>query len=295
MAFRAAIIGTGNIGTDLLLKSRKSSQLKVTHFIGRRTESPGIASARSIGVAAMTGGLNDLMSILDDVDIVFDATSAADHLLHNEALKSRDVLLVNLTPARVGEFFVPGATELAKSDGFRNINMVTCGGQTSIPIISDLVASVGGASRLLGVELVSTLASASAGPATRRNIDEYIQNTQRAISDLTGVKSKVILVLNPARPEIIMRSSIYFEFADPAPDMGVITESIKRTNLRVTKYCPGYSIEEEVVAINNSTVKVGISVESTSEFFPIYAGNLDIINTAAIVAAESLSLKRVDQ
>lgn len=295
MTLRAAIIGTGNIGTDLLLKSRKSNQIKVTHFIGRRIESPGIVRARSIGIATMTGGLEDLMSILDDIDVIFDATSAADHLLHNDALKSRNVLLINLTPAKVGEFFVPGAGELTKSDGFRNINMVTCGGQTAIPIISDLVSSIGGAARLLSVELVSTLASASAGPATRRNIDEYVQNTQRAISSLTGVKSKVVLVLNPAKPEIIMRSSIYFEFADPAPDVGVITESIKRTNLRVKKYCPGYLIEEDVVAINNLTVKVCISVESTSEFFPIYAGNLDIINTAAIVAAESLSLMKVDQ
>ena len=287
MSLRAAIIGTGNIGTDLLLKSRKSAGLKVTHFVGRRSDSAGIQRAKQLGVATMTGGIDDLLLIAPEVDVVFDATSARDHLLHNELLKESQVLLINLTPAKLGDFFVPNVTKHSFSSRFQNLNMVTCGGQTSIPVIMGLLEAVNEQFLPTSVELVSTLASPSAGPATRLNIDEYVQNTRRAIQELTGVQAKVMLALNPAKPEIVMRSSIYVNFSDGMPSLAASSDSVEKVNLSVRSYCAGFKASPNVVAIDSNTFKLSIEVESTSEFFPKYAGNLDIINTAAIRAAQA--------
>jgi acetaldehyde dehydrogenase len=287
MSLRAAIIGTGNIGTDLLLKARRSDGLKVTHFVGRRSSSPGIDRAKSLGIATLAGGVDDLMRIVDEIDVVFDATSARDHLVHDDLLKNTGLLLINLTPAKLGEFFVPNVTEHAFSGGFLNLNMVTCGGQTSIPLIQCVIDSITEGSRPDSVELVSTLASPSAGPATRLNIDEYVQNTKRAIEEITRVPAKVMLALNPAKPEIVMRSSIYFHFADKTPSFDALATAVNVANSNVRSYCAGYTASPEIVVIDSNTIKLTIEVESTSEFFPKYAGNLDIINTAAIRAAQA--------
>lgn len=287
MSLRAAIIGTGNIGTDLLLKARRSEGLKVTHFVGRRSSSPGIQRAKSLGVGTLTGGIDDLMLISDEIDVVFDATSARDHLVHNEKLNESGLLLINLTPAKLGEFFVPNVTKHEFASGFLNLNMVTCGGQTSIPLIHAVTQAWTGRFKPDSVELVSTLASPSAGPATRLNIDEYVQNTKRAIEQITGIPAKVMLALNPAKPEIVMRSSIYFNFKDGAPPTDATSSAIRDVNLDVQSYCSGYKALPEIVSIDANTIKLTVEVESTSEFFPKYAGNLDIINTAAIRAAQA--------
>lgn len=287
MSLRAAIIGTGNIGTDLLLKARRSDGLKITHFVGRRDSSPGIQRAKSLGVATLTRGIHDLMKVSNEIDVVFDATSARDHLVHSDQLKETGLLLINLTPAKLGDFFVPNVTKHSFSTGFLNLNMVTCGGQTSIPLIQGVLTAVGSQFRPDSVELVSTLASPSAGPATRLNIDEYVQNTKRAIEQITGIPAKVMLALNPAKPEIVMRSSIYFKFRDGAPPIDAIASAISDVNLAVQSYCSGYRALPEIIRIDADTIKLTVEVESTSEFFPKYAGNLDIINTAAIRAAQA--------
>lgn len=289
MTLRVAILGTGNIGTDLLLKSRMSSSLKVSHFIGRRADSPGVLMAEKMAISVHTGGFEGLLEILDQVDVVMDATSASAHLLHHEQLLGRNLILVNLTPAKIGAFYVPSVTEINDTGGFINLNMVTCGGQTSIPLIHKLAATLDG---VLTVELASTLASPSAGPATRRNIDEYIENTSRAISDMTGVPSKALLTLNPAKPEVVMRSSIYVGLEAARKNAKRIREVIRETNRQVTEYCPGYHISEDFIVLDDATIKFTVEVESSSTHFPKYAGNLDIINTAAIQAVESYAAGR---
>ena len=287
MALRAAIIGTGNIGTDLLHKSRKSAAIKVNYFVGRRVDSPGILAARHLGVATRVGGFPDLLEVIDEVDVVLDATSAADHMAHHEELKNRGKLVINLTPAKVGTFYVPRITNLKFTGDYLNLNMVTCGGQTAIPLIHKFVNSPRIRSKISSVELVSTLASKSAGPATRRNIDDYIDNTSRGISELTGVRSKVLLVINPAKPEPLMRSSVFLKFDSTLPNGGVVREIIRETNKEVRGYCAGYEVAENFISLGGKILKFSIQVESKSELFPRFAGNLDIINTAAIEAIET--------
>ena len=289
MTLRAAILGTGNIGFDLLTKSRKSRSLKVTQFIGRRADSDGIRAAQRLGVPTSVGGIESLLENLGTVDVVFDATSAADHIRHDEILRgtNRELLVLDLTPAKVGDYYVPNVTTPEFRSGYCNLNLVTCGGQTSIPLIHQMLQNVGSRHPISSIELVSTLASPSAGPATRRNIDEYVENTSRAIWTICGVENKVMLVLNPAKPEIVMRSSLYVDFEQPGIPLDSINIAITKTNLDVKQYCPGYHVSEDFVRLSETRIKLLVNVESTSEHFPKYAGNLDIINTAAIQAAEA--------
>ena len=284
---RVAIIGSGNIGTDLLLKARKSVKLKVTHMVGRRQDSPGLARARSLGVATGFGGLEDLELIAPNIDVIFDATSASDHLVLNESLGHSGKLIINLTPAQVGEFFIPGVTHTSGIEPGTNLNMVTCGGQTSIPVIKAVLDGLKPGT-ISYVELASTLASKSAGPATRRNLDEYVDNTSNAISTICGVPAKVMLALNPAVPEPVMRSSVYLASTAPASIiLEPLAEIIEGVNQRVRDYCPGFTIQDEALVLEEHVIKLQIEVTSSSESFPIFAGNLDIINTAAIRAAEN--------
>ena len=286
---RVAIIGSGNIGTDLMLKARKSGALKVTHMIGRRDDSPGLARAQALGVATSSGGLEALERLIDSIDVIFDATSAHDHLQLAASLSNSDKLIVNLTPAKTGEYYVPHVTQGWGSARGRNLNMVTCGGQTSIPLIHQ-ISNTFGQEAFTGVELASTLASKSAGPATRANLDEYVQNTSQAIESLCGIPAKVLLALNPAKPEPVMRSSVYLKSAQTVNQfVKPMREVIREVNDKVQAYCSGYRIREEVLVVQENVLKLQVEVTSTSESFPIFAGNLDIINTAAIRAAEELA------
>jgi acetaldehyde dehydrogenase (acetylating) len=288
MTLRAAILGTGNIGFDLLTKARRSRSLKVTQFVGRRADSEGIRAARLLGVPTSANGIEGLLENLDSIDVVFDATSAVDHGRHDPILRAtkKELLVLDLTPAKLGDYYVPNVTTNNFSEGYCNLNLVTCGGQTSIPLIHEIAKNVGGG-QIRQIELVSTLASPSAGPATRRNIDEYVDNTSKAISKICEINNKVMLVLNPAKPEIVMRSSIYIDFEHSEIPVDKIKEAINTTNAQVKKYCDGYHVAENLMRLSDSRVKLLINVESTSDNFPKYAGNLDIINTAAIQAAEA--------
>ena len=288
---RVAILGTGNIGTDLLYKVRRNKILKCSFFVGRRADSPGLRRAEALGVAALAGGIEELMEYLPSIDLVFDATSARDHAEHAPLLLAAGVDLINLTPAKIGDFYVPGVTASgARSEGKpRHLNMVTCGGQATIPLIHAIKALTPSISE---VEIVSTISSASAGPATRRNLDEYIDNTERAINDLTGIsKSKVMLVLNPARPEISMHTTIYLSGENLLE--GPIQEIAEHKAVEIRSYCPDFNLTSQATKLENGSVHFALTVVGAGDYLPKYAGNLDIINLAAIQAAEDLAASRV--
>jgi len=285
--FRVAILGTGNIGTDLLYKVRRSKSLKCSYFVGRRENSPGLLQARTLGISALYGGIDELAKYLPDIDLVFDATSALDHERHSPRLLDGNCNIINLTPAKLGIYYVP---ELDRApDIFKNLpvnlNMITCGGQTTIPIIAAVKKEY---SELDNVEIISTISSSSAGPATRRNLDEYIENTEKAIERLTGITSaKAILVLNPAKPEIKMHTSIYFSGS------GLKAQKVKEIGdevaQRIQAYCPGYSISSNPTQVTQETIHMAVTIIGAGDYLPTYAGNLDIINVAAIKAAEDLA------
>ncbi|CAN2170035.1 MhpF Acetaldehyde dehydrogenase (acetylating) [Candidatus Nanopelagicaceae bacterium] len=238
-----------------------------------------------MGIYALSGGIDELMSSIQNIDLVFDATSASDHIKHADQIISAGKHLINLTPAKLGNYYVPGVTSLLEKQAApMHLNMVTCGGQTAIPIIDSLQRNF---PQLSDIEIVSTISSKSAGPATRRNLDEYIDNTEQAISKLTGVsKAKAMILLNPANPEILMHTSLYFTIPDSSKE--VIRNALVDTILFVKERCPGYEISSETVSIGADTYHLAISVRGSGDYLPVYAGNLDIINVAAIFGAEEI-------
>lgn len=289
--FRVAILGTGNIGTDLLYKVRRSKSLKCSFFVGRREDSPGLLRAESLGISALSGGMEDLLRHLPDIDLVFDATSARDHMEHAPIILSNNCHVINLTPGRLGDYYVPELAGLSEilGEGPMNLNMITCGGQTTIPIIAAVKQEF---SQIDRVEIVSTISSSSAGPATRLNLDEYIENTENAIKALTGISSaKTILILNPAKPEIVMHTSIYFSSNDLLVDR--VEEIAEAVTQKIQMYCPGYSLAAHATQLNDDTVHLAVKVIGAGDYLPTYAGNLDIINVAAIKAAEDLAMAKV--
>ena len=282
---RVAIIGSGNIGTDLLYKVRRSKHLKCTLMVGRRTDSPGLERANKMGIQTSPDGLKGLRANIANIDLVFDATSASEHILIAEALQNKNVALINLTPAPLGSFYIPLVTNNPETiHANSHLNMVTCGGQTSIPLLHILSSNL----NLNSVEVVSTIASNSAGIATRKNLDEYIANTERAISEETGIQEvKVMLIINPAIPEIVMHTSIYVSGSDlverRAQDM--INQRITEMNVNN----PNLKLISLPTFVNLNTIHFAVEVSGSGDYLPSYSGNLDIINVAAIQAAENIS------
>ena len=283
---RVAIIGSGNIGTDLLYKVRRSKSLKCTLMVGRRFDSPGLARAKAMGIQISAEGLEGLKPHIKNIDLVFDATSASEHHLIAEAFQDEEVALINLTPAPLGDFYIPLVTNNANLIHSKShLNMVTCGGQTSIPLISILSTNF----KVSAVEVVSTIASNSAGLATRKNLDEYISNTERAISQETNIKNvKVMLIINPAVPEIVMHTSIYVsgEDLDIKKMNRVINNRVSEMNL----HNPNIQLIVEPTSVGLNTVHLAVEVSGSGDYLPKYSGNLDIINVAAIQAAEDISI-----
>ncbi len=282
---RVAIIGSGNIGTDLLYKVRRSRHLKCTLMVGRRKDSPGLERANKMGIQTSSDGLKGLKANIANIDLVFDATSASEHILIAEALQNKNVALINLTPAPLGSFYIPLVTNNSETiHANSHLNMVTCGGQTSIPLLHLLSSNL----NLNSVEVVSTIASNSAGIATRKNLDEYIANTERAISEETGIQEvKVMLVINPAIPEIVMHTSIYVSGSDlverTAQDL--INQRITEMNINN----PNVKLISLPTFVNLNTIHFAVEVSGSGDYLPTYSGNLDIINVAAIQAAENIS------
>ena len=305
---KAAIIGSGNIGTDLMMKMIKYPQnMELAVVVGIDENSEGLAMARAHGIATTHAGIEGLkaMACYPDIGIAFDATSAYAHKIHDEALRSDGIQVVDLTPAAIGPFTVPPVNMQAHLDQ-PNVNMVTCGGQATIP----MVAAVSRVARVHYAEIIASVASRSAGPGTRANIDEFTRTTARAIEQVGGaVKGKAIIILNPAEPPMIMRDTV-FTLSDPA-DEAAIRASVEEMVREVQKYVPGYRLKQEVqfehFGDNNKLkipgmgefagVKTSIylEVEGAGDYLPSYSGNLDIMTAAAKATGELLAARRMVQ
>jgi acetaldehyde dehydrogenase (acetylating) len=287
---RVAILGTGNIGTDLLIKVMRSKFLECSLFVGRNLRSDGMQKASQLGVPISDRGLEAIVQQADDIDMVFDATSAAAHLEHWSVLERLGKTVIDMTPAKVGGLCVPAInTEQIISSKIRNINMITCGGQASVPI-ANAIAQV--QDNIEYIEVASSIASRSAGPATRANLDEYIETTENALIKFSYAKqAKAILILNPAHPPIDMQTTIYAKIENP--DLPAIKASVEKMLQRITQYVPGCQLIVPPT-VEGSKVMTTIKILGNGDYLPRYAGNLDIINCAAIGIAERLSQQRTE-
>lgn len=302
MKTKIAIIGSGNIGTDLMIKILRLSQtLEMTVLVGIDPESDGLARAKRMGVLTCHTGVDGLIAMKEwsDIKIIFDATSAKAHLYNWDKIKAfTDKKMIDLTPAAVGPYLVPPVNFLDNMN-IPNLNMVTCGGQATIPI----VAAVNRVARVHYGEIVASIASKSAGPGTRANIDEFTETTSEAIEKVGGAeRGKAIIVLNPAEPPLVMRDTV-FTLSEQA-DRTVIRESIQQMVAEVQKYVPGYELHQEVqfddipesnpVYIEGLGLRHGLKttvllkVKGAGHYLPEYAGNLDIMTSAARATAERI-------
>lgn len=303
MKTKVAILGSGNIGTDLMIKvMRLSDTLEVAAMAGVDPASDGLARAARLGVATTAEGLDGLVAMpgFADIRIVFDATSAAAHRRHDEILRACGKRIVDLTPAALGPYVVPpvnGGGHLEAD----NVNMVTCGGQATIPI----VAAIHRVSPVIYGEIVASIASRSAGPGTRANIDEFTETTAKAIEVVGGARrGKAVIVLNPAEPPLIMRDTVYC--LCEAGDEAAIAASVQAMVAEVQAYVPGYRLKQEVQfeaiphndpllipemgeAFAGLKVSVFLEVEGAAHYLPAYAGNLDIMTSAALRTAERMA------
>lgn len=285
---KAAIIGSGNIGTDLMYKLERSEVIELTAMIGIDPESDGLKRAKEKGYLAFHNGIEALTENPDLADIVFDATSAKTHVRHAKVLAELGKLAIDLTPAARGPFVSPAV----KTDSYldeKNVNMITCGGQATIPIVHAInsVADVSYA------EIVATISSKSAGPGTRANIDEFTITTRRGIEEVGGAdKGKALIILNPAEPPILMRDTIYCEVKNM--DEAAITKSIEQMIETVKQYVPGYRLKQEAM-FDGNRVTVFLEVEGAGDYFPVYAGNLDIMTAAATRVAEDFACHMLEK
>jgi acetaldehyde dehydrogenase len=285
---RVAILGSGNIGTDLLMKVQRSELLACGAFVGRRDKSPGLAAAKAWGVPTSSSGINYFLDNPDCFDLLFDATSARGHADHLPALRSLGKRSIDLTPAGLGPMCVP-AVNGDTCTREANINMITCGGQAAIPVAFAIAKSQ---PQIQSLEIISSVASISAGPATRANIDEYLITTEYGVRELTGIrKCKVMLNLNPASPCIDMQTTILADIPDL--DLASLDEALGSMIARVQEYVPGYRLLFKPRREGGRLV-VSLRTRGCGDFLPEYAGNLDIINCAAIVAAERFAIHGID-
>ena len=282
-----AIIGPGNIGSDLMFKVFRSRNLEMKLMTGI-VQSAGIERANQLGIATTTKGIDDLLAKKDElgIQIVFDATGAAPHLKHAPLLKEAGLYAIDMTPAAVGPYLVPSVNPERLDEGEMNVNMVTCGGQATIPIVY-AVSRVAGAKY---GEIVSAISSKSAGPGTRANIDEFTETTAKALEVVGGAdKGKAIIILNPAEPPIMMSNTIYVQIKDTSEGiLDKITESVNDMVATMQSYVPGYQLRVPPL-LDGDKVTVCIQVQGAGDFLPVYSGNLDIINAAAIAAAEKIA------
>jgi acetaldehyde/propanal dehydrogenase len=281
---KCALIGPGNIGTDLLAKLQRSPVLEPVWMVGIDPDSDGLVRARALGIKTTSDGVDGLLPhvLADRVQIAFDATSAYVHAENSRKLNELGVLMIDLTPAAIGPYCVPPVNlkELV-GKSVMNVNMVTCGGQATIP----MVAAISRVQPVAYGEIIATASSRSAGPGTRKNIDEFTRTTAGAIRAVGGAKkSKAIIVLNPAEPPIIMRDTVHC-LTETAPDQERITASIHAMIQEVRKYVPGYKLVNGPV-FDGNRVSVFLEVEGLGDYLPKYAGNLDIMTAAAARTAE---------
>ncbi|HCT80934.1 MAG TPA: acetaldehyde dehydrogenase (acetylating) [Micromonosporaceae bacterium] len=283
-----AIIGSGNIGTDLMFKViRLSESLRMVAMVGIDPDSDGLARAARLGIATTAEGVDGLLKMpsYDEVEVVFDATSAKAH--HYNASVLKDKIVVDMTPAAIGPYVIP-PVNLDEHMGASNVNMVSCGGQATVPI----VAAVGRVTPVSYGEIVASISSRSAGPGTRQNIDEFTETTARAIEVVGGAdKGKAIIVLNPAEPPLLMRDTIYCLCPDLDASQSAIAKSVQDMVSSVQEYVPGYRLKQEVQfdkTEHGLQVSVFLEVSGAGHYLPAYAGNLDIMTSAALRTGERL-------
>ena len=300
---KVAIIGSGNIGTDLMIKvMRLSSVLEMGVMVGIDPASDGLARAARMGIATTHEGIDGLLAMPEfaDIGIVFDATSAGAHKRNSERVLAAGKRMIDLTPAAIGPYTIPPVNGEANLDAL-NVNMVTCGGQATIPI----VAAVGRVAKVHYGEIIASISSKSAGPGTRANIDEFTETTSQAIMDVGGAtRGKAIIILNPAEPPLIMRDTVYC-LCDDA-DREAIRQSIHDMVAQVQAYVPGYRLKQAVQfesiggnqplripemdgSFTGLKVSVFLEVEGAAHYLPAYAGNLDIMTSAAMKTAERIA------
>jgi len=281
---RCAVIGSGNIGTDLLYKLKRSSVLQPVWMVGIDPASEGLARAREMGLKTTAEGVDGLLPHVeeDEIRIAFDATSAYVHPENSRKLNALGVLMIDLTPAAIGPYCVPPVNlKEHVGKGEMNVNMVTCGGQATIP----MVYAVSRVQPVAYGEIVATVASKSAGPGTRKNIDEFTRTTAGAVEKVGGAKKgKAIIILNPAEPPLIMRDTVHC-LTETEPERELITASIHEMIKEVQKYVPGYRLVNGPV-FDGNRVSVYLEVEGLGDYLPKYAGNLDIMTAAAARTAE---------
>ena len=277
------ILGSGNIGTDLLAKLLRSDLLEVTALVGVDPESEGLARARRAGIDASAEGIGWLLAHADDARIVFEATSADAHRAHAPALADAGLACVDLTPAKLGPAVVPAVNMDAHLTA-PDVNLITCGGQATIPIVH----AVSRVTPVAYAEIVSTVASVSAGPGTRQNIDEFTQATARGLEEIGGAAvGKAIIVLNPADPPVLMRNTVFVEIGAGA-DRGAVAASIEAMVDEVAAYVPGYRLSTAPV-FDDDRVSVFLEVAGAGDYLPTYAGNLDIMTAAAARVGERIA------
>ncbi|RDL27006.1 acetaldehyde dehydrogenase [Serratia fonticola] len=301
---KVAIIGSGNIGTDLMIKIlRNAKHLEMGAMVGIDPESDGLARARRMGVATCHTGVNGLILMPEfaDIDFVFDATSASAHVKNDAILRAAKpgIRLIDLTPAAIGPYCVP-VVNLEENLSQVNVNMVTCGGQATIP----MVAAVARVARVHYAEIIASIASKSAGPGTRANIDEFTETTSKAIEVVGGAeRGKAIIVLNPAEPSLMMRDTVYV--MSEAVDQDKVEASINEMAAAVQAYVPGYRLKQKVQfdvipadaplnlpgigRFSGLKTSVFLEVEGAAHYLPAYAGNLDIMTSAALATAERMA------
>jgi acetaldehyde dehydrogenase len=303
---KAAIIGSGNIGTDLMIKvMRQARHFEMGAMAGVDPQSDGLARAKRLNVATTAEGIDGLLKldVFPEIDVVFDATSARAHRHHNEVLQRHGIQMIDLTPAAVGPYVIPAIN--LEAENASNMNMVTCGGQATIPI----VAAVSRIAKVHYAEIVASISSKSAGPGTRANIDEFTETTRAAIEKLGGAeRGKAVIVLNPAEPPLIMRDTVFVlsELAEQAAIEAGIAEMVAR----VQAYVPGYRLKQRVqfdvippaAPLNvpelgprhGLKTSVFLEVEGAAHYLPSYAGNLDIMTSAALACGDMMARRRIE-
>lgn len=283
---KVAILGSGNIGTDLLVKIQRSEYLECSMFIGRNLSSAGMTKAIDMGVRVSDKSIHAIIEEPDSCDIVFDCTSAKDAVAHWKVLEKLGKFVIDLTPAKIGILCIP-AVNLQEAIKHQNVNMVTCGGQASIPIAYVLGKTQ---KNIEYIEVVSSIASRSAGPATRLNLDEYVDTTELGVRTFSGVeKTKAILNLNPAQPCIDMQTTIFAKVKDA--NMDALKKELDVMVAKIKAYVPGYHILVDPI-YENGRIVVMVKALGLGDYLPKYAGNLDIINCAAIAVAEEYSKQK---
>jgi len=281
---KAVIIGPGNIGTDLLMKTQRSEWIEPVWMVGVDPESEGLRRAAAMGIKTSATGVDGILDhvIEDDIRVAFDATSAYAHADNSRKLNELGVVMIDLTPAAIGPFCIPPVNLTQHASELKmNVNMVTCGGQATIP----MVAAVSRVQPVEYGEIIASVSSKSVGPGTRKNIDEFTRTTASAIEKVGGAKKgKAIIIVNPAEPPLLMRDTVHV-LTEGQPDEEAITQSVHAMVAEVQKYVPGYKLVNGPV-FDGNRVSIFLEVEGLGDFLPKYAGNLDIMTAAGLRTAE---------